>query len=667
MLVAPLYARHKGASRQLDEDQWSIPWILRFCYLIRALKYIFPMSLAGIGVIDFFVTWKYCSLLPLFWSPLFNTELKACLVVFCSYIVVYLLIITLDIAPALITSKDPKMKCLLGLMMCSVLFCVSPFLLYAIFAFVFSFQTWNIESAEYKYIKWIHVHIVQYLQNDINAMSKKYFRIARDRPLRIYIIMFKALIMWLNIQLFQFLITDYARYNQEWQHMIHNMEEDKENDDSCSASDECCSASMPSNSGCCDFNFNKNGDVSYNSSRIDRYTKWCNERYFLHLRSPLAIMHEIVECYPATQIDYVNVYNLSQRHLYRYSNDIFSAALSAKHPMYAYAAIALYLWSTVHTALFWLCYHFGFKRHSDDILGYIYLIEYVALFSIYSMIIFNVLHCDRLLTIIQSTSWFDERLSCTIREALIGNPQHDVTLDDARLMMEQLSLFGVHHKRVMQITIQHYMMLHVLNLVLQNRWMSKLIIDYLYGFHAFNEGDDTLCELIKNIIHGSNRNEWMYQIVMDKNCSINEWSSSRSEFEIESLNKNLDISNLDDLPMPTDSNLIGISRRITRTPNIDSEIGNICNNDLLNTFMEYREGDGPQPPCVCHEDDKGFVRMWDELNLDAIRLQYDAFKKAHDSEEGQHQHNKTLKSLQFYFDFIRSMHYSSTIDIGGNE
>ena len=34
--------------------------------------------------------------------------------------------------------------------------------------------------------------------------------------MRIYIIMFRAWIMWLNIQLFQFLIADYPRYCQEW-------------------------------------------------------------------------------------------------------------------------------------------------------------------------------------------------------------------------------------------------------------------------------------------------------------------------------------------------------------------------------------------------------------------------------------------------------------------
>eukprot|EP01084_Bolivina_argentea_P087654 158309_1 len=224
MLVAPLYARHKGGSRKTDKDQWSIPLILRFCYLIRALKYIFPLCLVLIGIIDFFVTWKYGQLLPLFWSSVFTSEIKSCLIVFVLYGALYFIILSCDCAPIIIQSQDPKIKCLIFFMLCSIIFCISPFFLYAIFAVIFSFQSWTIESSEYMYIKWIYVNIIQYLQQDINTISKKYFRIARDRPLRIYIIMFKALIMWLNIQLFQFLITDYPRYCDEWENMRHKME-----------------------------------------------------------------------------------------------------------------------------------------------------------------------------------------------------------------------------------------------------------------------------------------------------------------------------------------------------------------------------------------------------------------------------------------------------------
>ena len=69
-----------------------------------------------------------------------------------------------------------------------------------------------------------------------------------------------------------------------------------------------------------------------------------------------------------------------------------------------------------------------------------------------------------------------------------------------------------------------------------------------------------------------------------------------------------------------------------------------------------------------HEDDKGFIRMWDELNLDVVRLEYAAFKKGQKSEsiyknEIRHQHIKVTRSMGFYFDFIRSLHYDTKDDV----
>ena len=114
MLVAPLYARHKG--EQKDEDEWSIPWILRFCYLIRALKYIFPIIIALIGVIDFFITWKYIDIVPLFYVPVFTTTIKSSFLVFFLYAVIYFIVLVFDLAPILCKGSDPKIKSLMFLM-----------------------------------------------------------------------------------------------------------------------------------------------------------------------------------------------------------------------------------------------------------------------------------------------------------------------------------------------------------------------------------------------------------------------------------------------------------------------------------------------------------------------------------------------------------------------
>jgi len=740
MLVAPLYARHKGQPRNEVEEEWSIPWILRFCYLIRALKYIFPICLAVIGFIDFFVTWKYCAVFPIFSTSVFETELSGCFLVFAVYGVLYLILLAFDVSPVLF-SGTPTVKCMLFLVTCSLTFCVSPFMLYAIFAAIFSFQSWTIESSEYHRIKWIFLNIVQYLQNDINLISLKYFRIARDRPLRIYIIMFRAIVQWLNIQLFQFLITDYPRYSSEWRAIRSKMEleehrrgerrryvlrpntlqryhlrppsspcsagigclrslDDTEEYDDPSLSSGCCSADIgnASSSGpgsssesqsesstdggsgvCCDFNFKAN-DVQYDSRRSDRYNSWCNERYFKSLRPPLAILHEVVASYPQSNIDHINVYNLSQRHLYRYSNETFQAAAEIKNPVYAFSAIALYGWTIGHSALFWVCYHFGFKNESHPLLSFVYLAEYIALYTIYGLIIFNVLHCDRLLTVIQNTSWFDGRLSDIIKSSLLDDLRNDDDGDDDNkmdgvdtnaVMMERLRVFHVHHRRMVQITVQHYMMLHILNVVLERQWLSELVIDYLFGFHAFCDGDGNINGLIKNIIHGQESQHRAYH---------REWSPSESR----SISKEVPPpqSNMDDVPIPTDSDLLGISQRIISTPNIERSshldddraayCGRYGGGNLLNDFMEEKyvadrrtSADGM---CLCHEDDRGFIRMWDELNLDAIRLQYDAFAKGKEAGNGadgmrsehdaiQHLHQKTTKSMEFYFDFLRSLLY----------
>ena len=628
MLVAPLYARHKSRDYSAEEDEWSIPWILRFCKLIVAMKYICPISLAVIGFIDFFVTWKYCGIFPLWSASVFGTGISGCFLVFVAYAALYFLLVVCDVPLMLFTTSDPNIKCLLFLMMFSVIFCVSPFMLYAVFAFIFSFQSWTQESSEYNRIKWIFHHIVQYLQNDINTISSdefslffffalnvcilyvvfahyvashipisglKYFRIARDRPLRIYIIMFKALIMWLNIQLFQFLMADYPRYSDEWRAMRSKMEkleiqrehrrqyaqrvasvrrpmnqmnqmnqqtqsrhvgnvwnptvadsgstgvaaagttsttqlaldmhtqnqinvrglDDTEEEDDPSLSSNmdnienmetgCCDCNGSKSSkessdsrsnvlpmGCCDFNFKLHGrdSVEYDSMRSNRYDVWANERYFKSLRPPLAILHEIVGSYPqsaALNPMSVNVYNLSQRHLYRYSNETFQKAAADKNPLYALCAIALYGWTIVHTVLFWVCYHWGFKKESQAILSFVYIAEYVALYSIYTILIFNVLHCDRLLTVIYHTSWFDDRLSDIIKSSLLGKRwksewanHQDTEQGINEAVMVRLKAFHVHHQRIVGITVQHYMM--VQHVVSMSDGVCIQIIGYFRSF-----------------------------------------------------------------------------------------------------------------------------------------------------------------------------------------
>merc|ERR1712152_124621 len=114
-----------------------------------------------------------------------------------------------------------------------------------------------------------------------------------------------------------------------------------------------------------------------------------------------------------------------------------------------------------------------------------------------------------------------------------------------------------------------------------------------HGFHAFCDGDDNINGLIKNIIHGRNYNEWNRDRMNEGGIVINdidEWSLSKSQSETDEKiqNKNLDINNLDNLAIPTDSNLMGISNRIINKPNIDNE--NVVNDeaDLLNDFMEEK-------------------------------------------------------------------------------
>mmetsp|Transcript_193 Transcript_193/g.168 ORF Transcript_193/g.168 Transcript_193/m.168 type:complete len:218 (+) Transcript_193:2-655(+) len=208
-------------------------------------------------------------------------------------------------------------------------------------------------------------------------------------------------------------------------------------------------------------------------------------------------------------------------------------------------------------------------------------------------------------------------------------------------------------------------MLHILNLVLQRSWMSEIVIEYLYGFHAFHD-DGNVSSLIKNIIHGTNFNEsvWKCDIEESSGHEVNEWSSGDDDEEQEK-NENLDINNLKDLEIPTDKGMMGISSKIVSTPDVAMEKRGT---DLLNDFMEekyvdYRRTDN-DGMCVCHEDDRGFIRMWDELNLDVVKLQYDAFKKGQQSqnlykEEIKHQHSKVTRSMEFYFDFIRSLHYDT--------
>lgn len=119
---------------------------------------------------DFFVTWKYCGRFPLWSSPVFGSEIKASYVVFVVYGIVYFIIAVSDVAPILFTN-EPRMKCFVLLAMCAVIFCISPFLLYSVFAAAFSFQSWTVESSDYSQIKWIYTNIIQYLQNDINQIS----------------------------------------------------------------------------------------------------------------------------------------------------------------------------------------------------------------------------------------------------------------------------------------------------------------------------------------------------------------------------------------------------------------------------------------------------------------------------------------------------------------
>ena len=114
--------------------------------------------------------------------------------------------------------------------------------------------------------------------------------------------MFKSLIMWLNIQLFQFLITDYPRYKQEWSQIREKLEAEDEEKQSVQTTSRVCkdeaddrNSSIPPSSGWCDVNFNKDGHIDYDDIpiKLERYKKWCNDRYFRSLRSPLAIIHEM--------------------------------------------------------------------------------------------------------------------------------------------------------------------------------------------------------------------------------------------------------------------------------------------------------------------------------------------------------------------------------------
>jgi len=536
--------------------------------------------------------------------------------------------------------------------------------------------------------------------------------------LRIYIIMLKALIMWLNIQLFQFLITDYPRYNDEWQAIQSNMAleqhqradrrryarqrairrnvcadtachltsvcnpsvrglDDTEDDEdpslssmadhglrsgsSSSSSDSSESSSTAAVSGCCDFNLKGNA-VEYESTRSERYNKWCNERYFKALRPPLAILHEIMVSYPRQSVDHCNVYNLSQRHLYRYSNETFQRAASDRNAVYAFSAIALYGWTVVHTVLFWVCYHWGFRQHAEAALSFVFVAEYVALYTIYGMIIFNVLHCDRLLDVIKNTSWFDDRLLAVIRSSLLGDRWRSQMGGDGAsevmdaAVMARLKTFHVHHQRMVQITLQHYMMLHILNLILQRSWLCELIMEYLYGFHPFCDGDIRFEGLIKNIIRGGDHEQ--------EPPGHREWSPSESQSNLEDLQR----SNLDDEPIPTDSNLMGISQRIIERPNIEREnaASPYDGGNLLNDFMEQKYVENRRTSadgmCVCHEEDRGFLAQWDEINLMCHRVQYDAFRKGRVSQDGEqsaveYQHQKICRSIQFYFDFIRTLHH----------
>ena len=77
------------------------------------------------------------------------------------------------------------------------------------------------------------------------------------------------------------------------------------------------------------------------------------------------------------------------------------------------------------------------------------------------------------------------------------------------------------------------MMLHILHLVLQRSWMSEIVIEYLYGFHAFHD-DGNINALIKNIIHGTNFNEsvWKCDIEEDKH-EVDEWSLSKSRSDLD--------------------------------------------------------------------------------------------------------------------------------------
>ena len=111
--------------------------------------------------------------------------------------------------------------------------------------------------------------------------------------------MFKSLIMWLNIQLFQFLLIDYPRYMNEWQDIKNTMENEEkqrkqllsapniqshddidhdpeDNEDtnlvsstptSTSKSSKSVSKTLTVQSGCCDFNFK----CSASNNDVDQY------------------------------------------------------------------------------------------------------------------------------------------------------------------------------------------------------------------------------------------------------------------------------------------------------------------------------------------------------------------------------------------------------------
>lgn len=207
-------------------------------------------------------------------------------------------------------------------------------------------------------------------------------------------------------------------------------------------------------------------------------------------------------------------------------------------------------------------------------------------------------------------------------------------------------------------------------MVLRRPWLSEMVIEYLYGFHAFCDGHGNINGLIKNIIHGRSRGL--------EGDLHREWSPSESRSRSHRIDIEEDLNNLDDpnLPIPTDSNLMGISQRIINTPNFEEENRETRyrGGSLLNDFMEEKYVENRRTSAdgmvISHEDDRGLLSMWDELTLGAIRLQYDAFRKGKQSVQEEQaaiyrQHEKLLKSMEFYFDFIRSLHYNRTINENG--